>query len=463
MGYMSPESRESQKSVITRMAPSPTGPFHIGGMRTLLFNYFYARQHGGKFILRVEDTDKERSKKEYEENLIESIQWLGIHYDEFYRQSDRTETYVRYLEKLIADGYAYISEEEPSEEEKARAEKHSKTLNTTVIRFRNPNTIVSFDDLIRGRVEVDTTDLGDFVIAKDVTHPLYHLGVIIDDYEMGITHVIRAAEHIANTPRQILMIEAIGATKPTYAHVPFILAPDGKRKLSKRYDNVAVLNYRDLGYLPQALMNYLMLVGWNPGTEEEFFSHDDFVKIFSLERVQKAGGAFNLDKLNWYNKHYIQKLSSTEQADALRPYLVELPGFSEERFMKFLPELVDRIHVWSEVKTMIAEGDILYFFSQPSYEAQGLVWKNSTQEQAHKHLTRVYELLTSYSGPYTAEALKEQVWPYAEEVGKGDVLWPLRFALSGREKSPDPFTLLALFGKDESRSRIAHALELLKK
>ncbi len=449
-------------SVVTRMAPSPTGLFHIGGMRTLLFNYFYAKRFGGKFILRVEDTDKERSKKEYEENLLESLKWFGIEYDEFHRQSDRTEVYVKYLEKMIADGYAYVSEEVPTQEEIERAEKHNKTLNTSVIRFKNPNKIVAFDDLIRGHVEVDTTDLGDFVIAKDVTHPLYHVGVIIDDYEMGITHVIRAAEHIANTPRQILMIEAIGATVPIYAHVPFILAPDGKRKLSKRFDNVAVTSYRDLGYIPEAMLNYLMLIGWNPGTEEEIFSHDDFVKLFTLDRVQKAGGAFNPEKLNWYNRQYIKKLQAKEQADALRPYLVDLPDFSEERFMRFLSELLERIDVWSDVKKLIEEGDIQYVFTDPDYDVTKLLWKEASREDTSKHLKAVYELLQTYSGTWDVESLKAHLWPYAEASGKGNVLWPLRYSLSGKDKSPDPFSLLAIIGKDSSLHRIAHALGKLE-
>jgi glutamyl-tRNA synthetase/nondiscriminating glutamyl-tRNA synthetase len=202
--------------VTTRMAPSPTGKFHIGSARTALFSYLYARHFGGKFILRIEDTDKERSKKEYEDNIIESFKWLGLHYDEFYRQSERTKIYKEQLQKLLDSGAAYVSKETPTEPG-GREE---------VIRFKNPNKKITFTDVILGDIEIDSTDLGDFVIAKDMENPLYHLTVVIDDGLMGVTHVIRAQEHIANTPRQILILEALGFQRPVYAHIPIVLAPE---------------------------------------------------------------------------------------------------------------------------------------------------------------------------------------------------------------------------------------------
>ena len=252
------------KKIVTRMAPSPTGKFHVGSVRTALFNYLFARQNGGKFILRIEDTDKERSKKEFETDIIEAFDWLTLEYDEFYRQSERTEIYKKHIQKLIDDGFAYISKEEATEE-KQRSE---------VIRFKNPNKVVKFNDLILGDIEVDTTDLGDFVIAKDLENPLYHLTVVVDDGIMEVSHVIRGQDHISNTPRQILILEALGFQRPIYAHIPLILAPD-KTKLSKRHGALATLEYRDIGYFKEAILNFMAMIGWNPGDDREIFSKQE--------------------------------------------------------------------------------------------------------------------------------------------------------------------------------------------
>ena len=270
------------------MAPSPTGNFHIGGARTALFNFLYARKHEGKFIIRIEDTDKERSKKEFEEDIIESLNWLGLKYDELYRQSDREEVYKKYLKKMLDLGSVYIKDGEQ------------------VIRFKNPNKKIKFNDLIRGDIEFDTTELEDFIIAKNVNEPLYHLAVVVDDHEMAITHIIRGEDHISNTPRQILIQEAIGAERPLYAHLPLILAQD-RSKLSKRKhgEAVSVNYYRQKGILPQALINYLALLGWNPGTDEEIFTLNELIKVFDLSRVHKGGAMFDEKKLAWVNrKHF---------------------------------------------------------------------------------------------------------------------------------------------------------------
>src|SRR3989339_1374127 len=238
--------------VVTRFAPSPTGVLHVGSVRTALFSFLYARKYGGSFILRIEDTDKERSEKAYEENILEGLRWLGITHDEFYRQSERGDVYKKYLEQLIASGAAYISQEEGGGEGKR----------ASVIRFKNPNKKVVFRDEVRGDIEIDTTDLGDFVIAKDLDTPLYNFAVVVDDFDMGVTHVIRGDDGIANTPRQVLIQEALGAPRPIYAHLPLILAPD-RSKLSKRHGAVSVTEYRDMGYLPEAVVNFLALIGWN--------------------------------------------------------------------------------------------------------------------------------------------------------------------------------------------------------
>ena len=269
------------------MAPSPTGNLHVGGARTALYNFLFARKNKGKFILRIEDTDKERSKKEFENDIFESFEWLGLQYDESYRQSERGEVYKNYLEKMLHHDSVYEADDK-------------------VIRFRNPNKKVKFNDLIRGEIEFDTTELGDFVIAKSINEPLYHLAVVIDDFASKITHVIRGEDHISNTPRQILIQESIGAPRPLYAHLPLILAQD-RSKLSKRKhgESVSLDYYRQKGYSPGAIINYLALLGWNPGTEQEIFTLDELINVFELSKVHKGGAIFDEKKLAWVNrKHF---------------------------------------------------------------------------------------------------------------------------------------------------------------
>lgn len=285
---------ENEK-VMTRFAPSPTGNLHIGGARTALFNFLYARKYEGKFILRIEDTDKERSKKEFETDITEGLKWLGLEYDDRHRQSDRGEIYKSYLKKMLDSNFAYESSDQ-------------------VIRFRNPNKKIKFNDLIRGDIEFVTTELKDFVIAKSLEEPLYHLAVVVDDYESGITHVIRGEDHISNTPRQILIQEAIGAPRPNYAHLPLILAAD-RSKLSKRKhgESVSLDYYRSKGYLPQAIINYLALLGWNPGTEQEIFTLDELVKVFNLSRVHKGGAIFDEKKLAWVNRKHFNLIKGSRK------------------------------------------------------------------------------------------------------------------------------------------------------
>lgn len=429
-------------NVVTRMAPSPTGKFHIGSARTALFSYLFAKHNGGKFILRIEDTDKERSKKEYEENIIESFKWLGLDYDEFYRQSERTEIYKENIKKLIDSGHAYISNEEPREEGE-RGE---------VIRFKNPNKKIKFADEILGEIEFDTTDLKDFVIAKDLDTPLYHLTVVVDDGLMNVSHVIRAQEHIANTPRQILILEALGFKRPIYAHIPLVLAPD-KTKLSKRHGAVALLDYRDEGYLPEAVLNFLAFLGWNPGTEQELFNPKELVESFSLEKVNKGGAVFNTEKLNWYNREYIKKMDNREVLAEVRKYIT----LDEDTLLRALPSIIERINKWNDLSD---KNEFGFYKNLPEYDAEKLIWKNSDKEKTISYLQKTKELLGE-SDYGSAESIKNSIWEYVESVGRGDVLWPLRFALSGKEKSPDPFTLAYIFGKKESLLRIEKALEKL--
>jgi glutamyl-tRNA synthetase len=436
---------------IVRFPPSPTGFLHVGGARTALFNYLFARKLGGTFLVRIEDTDRERSKPEFEKNILEGLEWLGLSHDgTILRQSERGEVYKKYLRQLVEDGYAYVSQEAPREEG-GRSE---------VIRFKNPNTRVGFNDLVRGPIEFDTTELKDFIIAKSFDEPLYHLAVVVDDFESGITHVIRGEDHISNTPRQILLQRAIGAPQPVYAHIPLILATD-RSKLSKRKhgEAVSVPYFKQRGYLPQAFNNFLALCGWNPGTEQEIFTLEQLIKAFDIERVQKGGAIFNLEKLNWVNKEHIKLLGPQERQKALKQVL---PDISDEILAKAESAILERVSTFGEVAEGRAAGDFDFYFSDPHQARERLLWqKEPSAEKTAEHLKAVSSLLET-AGKWDAESLKTLIFPYAESSGKGAVLWPLRMALSGKDKSPDPFTLLSILGKDISLRRIAAALAVLR-
>lgn len=431
------------------MAPSPTGKFHVGSARTALFSYLFAKHHGGKFILRIEDTDKERSKPEFEQNIIESFEWLGLKYDEFYRQSERTEIYREHIQKLLDNGSAYISKETPTEPG-GREE---------VIRFKNPNKKVKFTDVILGDIEIDSTDLKDFVIAKDLDTPLYHLTVVVDDGVMGVSHVIRAQEHIANTPRQILILEALGWERPVYAHIPLVLAPD-KSKLSKRHGATALLDFKDMGYLPEAVQNFLAFLGWNPGTEKELFSLTELIQEFSLEKVQKGGGVFNLEKLDWFNKEYMKKLPEADAVMEIRKHL-DLP---DELIKRALPSIMERISKWKDLDN---EDEFGFYKSLPDYAPESLIWKKLKDNPEAAKITKQNlseaksKIFSIPDDEYKVEKLNEQLMSLTIHAGKGEVLWPLRYALSGKDKSPDPFTLAYIFGKDETLNRINLAISKL--
>jgi len=390
-------------------------------VRTALFNYLFARKYDGKLILRVEDTDKERSKKEYEDNILDGLKWLGISYDEIYHQSERVDVHKKYLQKMIKEGSAYEAEE-------------SKDRTGKIIRFKNPNTKVSFNDSVRGNIEFDTTDLGDFVIAKNLNTPLFHLAVVVDDFEMGVTHIIRGEDHISNTPRQILIQRAIDAPEPQYAHIPLILAPD-RSKLSKRHGAVSVMEFKEKGYLPEAMVNFLALIGWNPGDERELFTIEELVKEFSLEKVQKSGAIFNTEKLDWINKEYIKKMSSGEIMEKIEVCMPEsvrnIEGVTCDKFEKILPVIVERINVFSDIEKMAESGELQYFFSQPKYEKEGLFWKDERDaEKTKERIEKVINILQEISAEdFTAEKTKKSIWDYATEEGRGSVLWPMRFAL----------------------------------
>ena len=435
--------------IVTRMAPSPTGKFHIGGLRTTLFNYFFARKNGGKFIVRSEDTDQERSKQEFEDNMLEALSWLRIEFDEFFRQSERTDIYVEHIKKLIDNGFAYEGEESSGGEGK-------------VIRFKNPNIDVTFHDLVLGDITFNTKELGDFVIARTMNTPLYHLTVVVDDGLMGVTHVVRGQDHISNTARQILILEALGFDRPLYAHIPLILS-EGGGKMSKRDPNVyPVTQYREMGILPDALINFMSMIGWNPGDEREIFTKEELVQEFSLERVQKKGAVYNIQKLFWINKEHLKKLSDTELDTYFKKFLPE--QISEELYTKLRGLLTERVSYGAEIQEMYKEGEFDYYLNDPLIEnTDAVVWKKGTKEDAVRHLTHVLEVFKNASDEdfATEEGVKNLVWDYAEQEGKGDVLWPLRYTLTGKDRSPAPFFVAYVIGCEVTIRRIETILQKL--
>lgn len=449
--------------IVTRFAPSPTGKFHVGGIRTALYNYLYARKHGGVFILRCEDTDPVRSKKEFEEYFLELFEWLGLEHDEYYRQSERTEIYKTHLEKLIAEDKAYISKEAPKEV----------GGRDSVIRFRNPKKKVAFDDLVLGNIEFDTTELGDFVIARSLLSPLYHFTVVVDDFLMNITHVIRGQEHVSNTPRQILIADAVGAPRPIYAHASTILNEE-RAKLSKRDPLVRpALEYRDEGYLPEALLNFMALIGWNPGDDREIFTLPELSDAFSLERLQKPGAVFNPEKLEWINKEHMKRLNPEQERKKILEYLPDeikkLPGLETEILPRIAPVLAERITHYGQIRELAGAGEIQYFFSAPEYKAEDLLPRGEEKTDelfslTQKRLDNIYNMLSNIAPEnFTTEKVKETLWDYATEEGRALVLWPMRYALTGREKSTDPFTTAGILGKDETLLRLKRASENLQK
>lgn len=436
--------KDKKQKVAVRIAPSPSGYMHIGLARTALFNYLFAKKHDGKFILRIEDTDTSRSKKDYEDNITESLSWLGLKWDEFYRQSERTSEYKKELKKMVDGGKAYVSKEE-IKKEGDRDE---------VIRFKNPNIKIKFTDIIRGEIEFDTTELGDFIIAKSFDEPLYHLAAVVDDFKMGITHIIRGEDHISNTPRQILIGEALGAYRAIYAHIPLILAPD-RSKLSKRHGAVAITEYRDMGYFSEALVNYLALLGWNPGTEQEIFSLKELISIFTLEKVQKGGAVFNIEKLDWINREYL-KTKDWEILNEIKKYEDTL-GFEKT----LLPLVKERISKFSEIKELVSEGE-LGFLKLHDYQNKKLIWKNDLPDKTVKYLEEIIKIVEKIkSSTFTPEIIKTAVMAYADKEGRGSVLWPMRYALTGKDKSPDPFTVAYILGHKETLKRLHSAIKKL--
>ena len=453
--------QDTHDGVRVRFPPSPTGAMHLGNIRTAIFNHLFARHHGGTFILRIEDTDAARSKKEYEKDILASLAWLAIPYDEFHRQSERAARHQECLERMIQEERAYLAEE-------------NQDGTGRVVRFKNPKKTVTFHDLIRGDISFDTTELGDFVIARAPDRPLYHLAVVVDDADMRITHIIRGEDHISNTPRQMLLQEALGAAVPQYAHLPLVLAQD-KTKLSKRSGSLSIAELRAHGYLPDAVVNYLALLGWHPEDDREIFTREELVAAFDLSRVQTGAAIFDPQKLRWVNKQHLALLSDEAFEALLHEYLNAHPlpaPLSEHALTALLPLLRERLEVFADMETLAREGEFDFLrkdFSLSEEEAEALVFpkacgKAGARERAARHLEEVACLLEALpEEAFTPEKIKDALWSYAEQEGRGEVLWPMRYALSGRARSFDPFSLAAALGKEETLRRLGHAAKLAAK
>jgi glutamyl-tRNA synthetase len=425
---------------------------HIGTVRTALFNYLFAKHHGGTYFVRIEDTDKERNRPEWVDAIWRDFEWCGIIPDARYIQSQHLPRHRELLEGLVASDKAYISKE-PAKDDASRT--------VEVVRLRNPGTSVTFTDLVRGEVTFDTTELGDFVIARSIADPLYHFAVVADDGDAGVTHVLRAEEHISNTPRQILIQEALGLPRPQYGHLPLILAPD-RTKLSKRKHGATVNLYRDRGFLPEALINYLALLGWNPGTEQELFSSDGLIAAFDLAHVHHAGAIFDETKLTWFNREYLLRMPQASfERMAVERIQAARPAWDRDRIRTILPLIRERVSIVSDIDAMVSAHEIDFFFETPAIDPARLPDKKATVDETREHLQFVRSTIDHMQGSFDADSLKAELWAYATEKGRGAVLWPLRYALSGRDRSPDPFTIASLIGKADTLARIDAALSLI--
>jgi len=483
-----------------RMAPSPTGFFHIGNARTALFNYLFARKTGGKFILRIEDTDKLRSKKVYEDNILNGLRWLGLDWDEGpekegdfgpYKQSQRLDIYAKYLQQLLDEDkayYCFCTQEEleaqkqdivsrglpPKYSGKCRNLSES-TINQyledkkpRVIRMKMPNTTIKFNDLIRGEIEFNLDLIGDIVVAKSLKEPLYNFAAVVDDYLMKITHIIRGEDHISNTPKQIIIQEALALPRPIYAHLPMILGPD-RSKLSSRHGAMAVTDYQKSGYLPQAMVNFLALLGWHPYGEEEIMSLEELINRFELERVQKGGAIFNLQKLDWFNAQYLKKLPSDEIFTYFSDYLSnyapkkDLLRPDAEYLKKVLEVELSRINKFSDLFEM----SDFFFQKTLEYPKTLLSWKGETDSEIKQALTDAYSILEQINDEdFNRINLQTKLYNFIEsnsvyQANKGRLLWPLRVAFSGKQASPGPFEIAEILGKKESFKRIKTAIELI--
>jgi len=464
-------------TIRTRFAPSPTGYLHIGGARTALFSWLHARKHGGSFVLRIEDTDQERSTAASVNAILEGMNWLGLEYDEGpFNQTDRMERYQEVIQQLLDEGkayYCYCSKErlemlrakQMARKEKPRYDGYCLSENAErpegvepVVRFRTPREgSVVVNDLVRGRVVFSNDELDDLIIARSDGMPTYNLSVVVDDLDMGITHIVRGDDHLNNTPRQINILRALGAEPPQYAHVPMILGQDGKR-LSKRHGAVSVMQYHKDGFLPEALLNYLVRLGWSYG-DQEIFSVDEMIELFSIDDINHSASVFNAEKLLWLNHHYIKESPPEHIAHHLSWHLGRLDIDPSDG-----PELVEVVMAQRErAQTLVEMAQISEFIYRDFEHYDEAAAKKHLRPVAVKPLRKVRELLSAMP-EWTPEHLHRAVDEAAAalEIKMGKVAQPLRVAVCGRAASPGIDVTLYLVGRDACLRRIDRALDFIE-
>lgn len=459
--------------VRVRMAPSPTGFFHVGGARTALYNWLFTRHNKGKFILRVEDTDVARSSKEMIQAILDGLTWLGLNWDEGpYFQSQRTNIYNNYVQKLIKNGSAYYCYCQPEELEKEKKAAYKKKIDwhydrrclnlsateceekerlkiPKAVRFLVPDNIVEFNDIVHGKIRREAKDIEDFVIMRHNKMPTYNLACIVDDYEMGISHVIRAVEHITNTPKQILLYEALGLKKPEFVHLPLILGED-KKKLSKRHGAVSLMWYRDQGFISKAVVNFLALLGWSPGGDKEIMDIEEIIELFTLKRINSANAVFDRKKLEWMNGQYIMRLTDGELLEHLKPYILDLKLMTPEDLnrkndwaLRVCKLMKPRLRLLSEIDKRGR-----FFFSDDFDYDQNALNKHLDQ----KILEIIKKFLASMQTiePFDARTIEQSLRDFAPEnnLKAQDIIHPLRVFITGQEGGPGLFETLELVGKD---------------
>ena len=482
--------------VRVRFAPSPTGFLHMGGSRTALLNWLFARHEGGSFILRIEDTDRERSTPEYLNAILEDLRWLGLDWDEGpvcggdfgpYLQSERSQSYGPHVEELLRSGQAYrcFCSPEEIEERRSRAQAADggwiydrKCLGLSddereamlaggrpsVVRFRVPAGKTSFDDMVLGRIEFDNAELDDLVIVRQDGTPTYNFAVVVDDLEMAITHVIRGADHISNTPRQIVIWKALGHEPPTFGHQPLVLAPD-KQVMSKRRGAIAIGEYRRRGYLPEAVVNYMALLGWSYEGDQEFFSLDDLLQNFDTGSVSKRPASFDPDKLDWMNTQWLKRLDVPDRTERVIPFLraegllpKELTPEDRSHLEKIVELIDDRLKVLTDIVELAG------FFLAPDVVYDKIAVSKVLAKPGADEILVGLHLVLSGCPDFQPETLEGALRKFAEDAGLslGKVVQPLRVALTGRTASPGIFETLSLLGREVSLARIAGSRELIE-
>ena len=479
----------SEAQLRVRFAPSPTGPFHIGGARSALFNWLLAKKQGGKFVLRIEDTDLERSSRESEENIKEALRWLGITWDEGvdvgggygpYRQTERLTIYRKYTEKLLKEGLAYkcyCTDEELETERQQQLEKGetpkyggrcahltpeeearliAEGRNYTV-RFRVPkNQQIVFDDLVRGTVSFESNGIGDFVIVKSDGIPVYNYAVVLDDALMQINHVIRAEEHLSNTPRQILLYEALGFEKPKFGHISLILGKD-RTKMSKRHGATSVDQYRNLGYLPEGIINFLALLGWAPTGEQEIFSVDELIAQFSMDRVAKNPAVFDIDKLNWINAQYIRKADPALITELAMPHLKAAGYVTEELTPEkkaWLVEVVAAVQEYISYAAQVVDHVAIFFNDEFDFETPETAEVLQDQDVPQVMASFIQKLSAVETVDFASVKTILKGIIKELKLGGKKVYMPIRVALTGKMHGPELYHIIPLLGKERVLTRI---------